>query len=205
MKLYNGLSPNGVRVTIFLAEKGVEIPLIPIDIPGGEPKRMPFLSVNPLGEVPALKLNDGTMLTESIAICRYVEAHHAEPPLFGSDAKSQAVIEMWNRRLELRVFGAISDFARHEFELFKDRGPQIAEFAKARRSDFHNELVWLDDDLSDGRSFIAGAHFSVADITGMAILLLMGFAQYAIPSELVHLTRWAKAMQDRASFPKMPG
>lgn len=205
MKLYNGLSPNGVRVGIFLAEKGVDIPLTPIDIPGGEPKRDPFLSLNSLGEVPVLELDDGTVLTESVAICRYIEAHHPEPSLFGEDAKSQALIEMWNRRMELKVFGAIGDFARHEFELFKDRGPQIPAFAEARRKDFRAHLVWLDQELSDQRDFITGERFSVADITGMAMLLLMGFAQYETPEDLPHFARWASSMRDRPSFPKMPG
>lgn len=205
MKLYNGFSPNGVRVTVFLAEKGIEVPIVPIDIPGGEPRREPFLSINPLGEVPVLELDDGTRLTESIAICRYIEAQHPMPPLFGEDPKSQAIIEMWNRRMELKVFGAIADFTRHEFELFKDRGPQITAFANARRKEFHDQLIWLDGELSDGRGFITGQRFSVADITGMAILLLMMFARYDIPSDLVNVARWATAMKARPSFPKMPG
>lgn len=205
MKLYNGFSPNGVRVTVFLAEKGIEVPIVPIDIPGGEPRREPFLSINPLGEVPVLELDDGTRLTESIAICRYIEAQHPMPSLFGEDPKSQAIIEMWNRRMELKVFGAIADFARHEFELFKDRGPQITAFANARRKDFHDQLIWLDGELSDGRGFITGQRFTVADITGMAILLLMMFARYDIPSNLVNVARWATAMKARPSFPKMPG
>lgn len=205
MKLYNGLSPNGVRVTIFLAEKGIDIPLVPVDILGGEPKREPFLSLNSLGEVPVLELDDGTVLTESVAICRYIEALHPEPSLFGEDAKSQAHIEMWSRRMELKVFGAIADFARHEFEMFKDRGPQIPAFAEARREDFRDHLAWLDKEMSDGRAFVAGDRFSVADITGMAVLLLMGFAQYEVPADLPHFARWASSMTDRSSFPKMPG
>lgn len=204
MRLHNGLSPNGVRVTIFLAEKEIEIPVIPVDILGGEPRREPFLSLNPLGEVPILELDDGTVLTESVAICRYLEALHPAPRLFGDDAKSQGVIEMWNRRIEMRVYGAIADFTRHEFELFKERGPQIAEFAAARRADFRAQLEWLDGELSRGQAFIAGERFTVADITGMAMLLLMGFAQYDLPSELEHLCRWADLVRSRPSFPPMP-
>ncbi len=204
MKLHNGLSPNGLRVTVFLAEKGLEIPVVPVDILGGEPRREPFLSLNPLGEVPVLELDDGSVLTESVAICRYIEGLFPDPPLFGMGAKGQAVVEMWNRRLEQRVHGPLSDVARHEFAFFKERGPQFADFARARRSDYRAALGWLDREMSDGRSFVAGDAFSVADITGMAMLLLAHFVPVVLPEELKAVKRWESAMKARPSWPKLP-
>lgn len=204
MKLYNGLSPNGVRVDIFLAEKGVSLPSVRLNIPKGETRRPDYLSVNPLGQVPALELDDGTVLTESIAICRYLESLHPAPSLFGENAMEQVRIEMWNRRMELRAFGPIGDVFRHEVSFFKDRG-QVPEYAEYRRKEFAGALRWLDEDLSDGRPFIAGDAFTVADITGMAMLVLTAFTSYRLPQELAHLRRWARAMRKRESWPRLPG
>ena len=158
MRLYNGLSPNGARVEIFLKEKGIEIPVVAMDVPAGETRERDFLKRNSLGEIPVLELDNGSYLTESVAICRYLEGLHPTPSLFGVDALSQAWIEMWNRRMELKVFNAIADFARHEFEFFKSRG-QVPEFAALRRKDFAGILSWLNLELADERPFIAGDTF----------------------------------------------
>ena len=203
MKLHAGFAPNALRVTIFLGEKGLEIPIAPTHVMDGDTKTDAFLALNPLGEIPVLELDDGTVLTESMAICRYLEALHPKPSLFGEDAKSQAVTEMWNRRMELKVFNAIGDFARHEFPFFADRG-QVPAFTELRRSDFANVLNWLDQELADGRPFIAGDRFSVADITGMAMLVLALFAEYDVEDGHTHLSRWVRSMKARPSFPEMP-
>ncbi len=204
MKLYSGFAPNPLRVTVFLSEKGLDVPVAPINVPAGDTRQEQFLALNSLGEIPVLELDDGTILTESIAICRYFEALHPAPSLFGEDARSQAVIEMWNRRMELKVFNAIGDVARHEFSFFADRG-QVSEFAELRRNDFASILNWLDRELADGRPFIAGEKFSVADITGMVTLVLALFARYDVETGRVHLSRWAQSVRARASFPEMPG
>ena len=203
MRLYNGVSPNGARVEIFMAEKDIVIPVVPINVPAGETRESDFLKRNSLAEIPVLELDDGSHLTESVAICRYLETLHPTPPLFGEDALSQARIEMWNRRMELKVFNAIGDFARHEFEFFKSRG-QVPEFAVFRRREFAEILSWLDRELSDGRPFIAGQAFSIADITGMATLILMKFAEYVVPEKLGFVTAWTERMYSRSSFPKWP-
>lgn len=204
MKLHNGMSPNGARVSIFLAEKGIDVPLQPVDIMQGETRAEPFLSINPLGEVPVLELDNGRYLTESIAICRYLEALNPTPALFGATPEEQAFVEMWNRRMELRMFNVLGDVGRHEFEMFKDQIEQVPAFARVQRGQFQDRLKWFDGEMSDGRAYVAGENFSVADITGMAMLLLCGFAQIDIPEELTHARRWAASVMSRASWPMPP-
>src|SRR5947208_719950 len=114
MKLYDGgRAPNPRRVRIFLAEKGVSVPIEKIDLGAMEHKTPEFTAINPLQRVPALALDDGTIITESIAICRYFEALRPEPPLFGRGALQEAMVEMWNRRLELHLYGPVSTVFRH--------------------------------------------------------------------------------------------
>ena len=204
MRLHNFPSPNGQRVTIFLAEKGLEIPTATVNLLEGEHLKDGYRALNSLCEVPALELDDGVVITETVAICRYLEQLHPEPPLFGTDALSQAQVEMWNRRMEHRVYGAIADVARHEFEFFAGRG-QSKEYAGLRRADFAKYARWLDQELSDGRPYIVGERFSVADVTGMAMLYLMDLGKYAFPEDCARMARWADSMRARPSFPKKQG
>ena len=204
MKLYNAASPNGARVAVFLAEKGVEIPTQQINLMAGEAATDEFLKINSLGQVPVLELDDGRHLTESIAICRYLEHLHPDPALFGKTPVDQAFVEMWSRRMELRLFNAVGDIGLHEFEFFKDHVEQNAAYAASRRRDFDQRLRWLDMELSDERPFLAGEAFSVADITGMAMLMITGFAGINVPDELARVKRWEISMRARPSFPKMP-
>lgn len=203
MQIYNGFSPNGMRVDVFLAEKNIELDTKSMNIPAGEAKQDAFLALNSLGEVPVLELDDGTIVTESIAICRYLEELYPDVPLFGDNPVHRAEVEMWNRRIELKIFNVIGDVGRHEFEFFKPRG-QVPDYAKFRRQELADNLAWLDVELSDGRSFLVRDRFSVADITGMAALLLMMIARYEIPNKLVNVQRWADGMRARPTFPKLP-
>jgi glutathione S-transferase len=204
MKLYNAASPNGARIAIFLAEKGIEIPTQQINLMAGEAATEEFRKINSLGQVPVLELDDGRFLTESIAICRYLEHLHPDPALFGKTPVDQAFVEMWSRRMELGLFNVMGDIGLHEFEFFKDRVEQNAAYAASRRRDFSARLRWLDTELLDERPFLAGEAFSVADITGMAMLLITGYVGINIPDGLTHVKRWEMAMRARPSFPKMP-
>jgi glutathione S-transferase len=114
MKLYNGLSPNGARVTTFLAEKGVDIPTVDISVLDGQTRTPEFRKINSLGQVPVLELDDGTILTESVAICRYLELIHPKPSLFGESRVEQAQIEMWNRRMERHIFDTVGNVGMHK-------------------------------------------------------------------------------------------
>lgn len=205
MKLYNGLSPNGARVDIFLAEKGIDIPTVNMDLLAGDGQAPDFLKINALGQVPVLELDDGAYLTESIAICRYLEHLYPENNLFGETPKECAFIEMWARRMELWLFWVAGDVGLHEIEFFKYRVEQNADYAQYCRRTLVKRLEWLDGEMADGRPFIAGNRFTVADIIGMSLLFIIGFTQIEIPKSLTHVLRWQAAMQTRPSFPQMPG
>lgn len=200
MIFYNAAAPNPRRVRIFLAEKGLELPREDLDIPAGETRTPAFLEKNALGEVPVLELDDGTFITESVAICRYLEALHPEPPLFGRDPVEQAMVEMWNRRFELEIMTPFGQIARHSFEFFKDRVEQIPAYAESQRRLAARRLAWLDGELADGRPYLAGKNFSVADITGMAASMLAGFVKFEIPETLTHVRRWNDRLRSRPSW-----
>jgi glutathione S-transferase len=197
MELYCGIGPNSYRVRIFMAEKGIDLPRVEIDLMKGEHKSPEFLKLNSLGQIPVLVLDDGTVITESIAICRYLEKLHPEPPLFGADAVSRAKVEMWNRRVELEVFGTIGDFALHTQELFKDRLPQFPAFGEAQRLNAPKKWAWLDRELADGRPFIAGDFFSIADITGVVAAWLGEFFGIERPASLANVDRWLERVRSR--------
>src|SRR5262245_16186660 len=113
MKLYQGVGPNSFRVRIFVAEKGIDLPHVEVDLPMGEHRSREFRELNSLAQIPVLKLDEGTVITESVAICRYLEEVHPEPPLFGTNATDRAKTEMWNRRVEFEIFGTIGSVALH--------------------------------------------------------------------------------------------
>ncbi|MEM9625361.1 MAG: glutathione S-transferase family protein [Pseudomonadota bacterium] len=175
-----------------------------IDVIKGQTRTEEFLKVNSLGQVPVLELDDGRYLAESIAICRYLEHLHPEPALFGRTPEERAFIEMWARRIELGIFGAIGDVALHEFEFCKDRVDQNAGYAASRRHDFQKQLRWLDSELSDERPFLAGGTFSIADIIGMSMLIIVDFGRFDIPGELRQVKRWEASVRARPSFPRLP-
>ncbi len=205
MKLYNGMSPNGARVEIFMAEKGIEIPTTSIDLMANEGQTPEYLKVNALGQVPVLELDDGRRLSESIAICRYLEHLHPEPNLFGTTPEEQAFIEMWLRRVELWLFNVAGDVGLHEIEFFKYRVDQNADYAKYCRRILVERLAWLDGEMADGRTYVAGDKFTIADIVGMTLIFIMGFTQIDIPANLKNVLRWQQALVSRPTFPKMPG
>ncbi|BCH21788.1 glutathione S-transferase [Mesorhizobium sp. L-8-10] len=200
MKLYQSIGPNSYRVRIFMAEKGIELPSVQIDFARMEHKAPEFLKLNSLGQVPVLELDDGTVITESIAICRYLEALHPEPPLFGADAVSQGKIEMWNRRMEQEVFATIGNVALHTDPFFKERLTQVPAFAEAQRADVPRKWAWLDRELADGRPYIAGDAFSTADIIGMVASWLGDVFGMVIPDGLDNVGAWDRRMRARPSW-----
>lgn len=200
MRLYCGDGPNSYRVRIFTAEKGIEVPQVRIDFAKGEHRSAEFLKLNSLGQIPVLVLDDGTVITESVAICRYFETLHPSPALFGADAVSAGKVEMWNRRAEIEIFGTIGNVALHTAELFKERLVQFPAFADAQREAVPAKWAWLDRELDDGRAFLAGADFSVADITGAVAAWLGGAFGTEIPASLLNVHRWLGRVQARPSW-----
>ena len=200
MRLYCGDGPNSYRVRIFMAEKGIEVPQIRIDFAKGEHRSAEFLKLNSLGQIPVLVHDDGTVITESVAICRYFETLHPSPALFGADAVSAGKVEMWNRRAEIEIFGTIGNVALHTAELFKERLVQFPAFADTQREAVPAKWAWLDRELDDGRAFLAGADFSVADITGAVAAWLGGAFGTEIPASLLNVHRWLGRVQARPSW-----
>lgn len=200
MKLYvSGRTPNPRRVKIVLAEKGVEIPTVELDITKMEHKDAQHLARNAVGEVPVLELDDGRHLAESVAICRYFEALYPEPPLFGVDPLDGAFVEMWNRRLELKLYEPIRTIFRHSHPAMAQLElPQVPEWAEANRPKLSECLGWLDRELAT-REFIAGDRFSFADITGIVALDFMRVIRTPVPEEHCNLMRWREAMHARPS------
>jgi glutathione S-transferase len=200
MKLYDGgRAPNPRRTRIFLAEKGIKLPTQQIDLGALEHMSASYAAINPLKRVPALVLDDGTVITESIAICRYFEALQPEPALFGRDALETARVEMWNRRLELHLLFPISHVFRNTHPAMKAMEvPQVPAWAEANKPRILDFIGIVDREL-EGRPFISGDNFTVADITGLISLDFMKPAKLAVPDELKNLKRWHADLAARPS------
>jgi len=200
MRLYDGgRAPNPRRVRIFLSEKGVAVPLVPVDLGALEHKREAFTAVNPMQRLPALELDDGTVLTESIAICRYIEALHPQPPLFGSDPRERAIVEMWERRVEFHLLTPVSNVFRHSHPAMREMEvPQVPAFGEANRPKVLAFLAFLDRELAD-RRYVAGERYSVADITALVSVDFMKPVKIAMPDDLTHLRRWHAEVSARPS------
>lgn len=199
MKLYEDhMAPNPRRVRIFMAEKGIEIPLEQVDIAKGAHRDPAFLAKSPLGLLPVLELDDGTCLGETVAICRYLEALHPEPPLMGTDPLDQARVEMWNRRMEFEIFWPIAFVFRNTHEFFRDVLPQVPEFGEVSREHALQRMAWLNAELA-GRKHVAGDDFTIADITALCGIDFGRITGIRIAPELTHLKRWYDAVSSRPS------
>jgi len=200
MKLYNhSLAPNPRRVRIFAAEKGINLALEHVDILAGQSRTPEFLAKNSSGGVPVLELEDGSHLSESVAICRYLEGLHPEPNLLGRDLREQADIERWNRRMELELFAAIGRTVQNISSIFQGRFKQFPEYGEAQRAVVYQRLERMDRELN-GHQFVAGDRFTIADITALVAIDIGGrLADIKIPPELAHLTRWHNAVSKRPS------
>lgn len=197
MKLYDlktGLNPR--RVRIFLAEKGVTIPTVEIDMMGGENKAETFLAKNPMGTMPVLEFDDGTYLAESIAICRYFEELHPDPPLFGRDPLERARIEMWNRRMELEIQRPIQDVFINTAPMWKTRRQQVPEYGRVMQAQVLERMAWLNRVLAN-RRYIAGDAYTVADITAQCAFLLGKHTGTPIPEDMTDLLRWYAEVTSR--------
>jgi glutathione S-transferase len=200
MKLFDGgRAPNPRRVRIFLAEKGITVPLEPVDLGALAHKSEAYKAINPVQRLPALQLDDGTVISESIAICRYFEALHPEPPLFGIDPKDKALIEMWERRVEFHFFAVVSNVFRHGHPAMQAMEvPQVPAFADANRPKAITFLELMNRELAS-RAFVAGDRYTVADITMLVAVDFMKPAKIDLPAEFTHVKRWHEAVSARPS------
>lgn len=200
MKLFDGgKAPNPRRVRVFLAEKGITVPLVPVDMGAMEHRSAAVTERNALQRLPILELDDGTILTESVAICRYFEELKPEPALFGKGAVGKAQVEMWQRRMEFNLMLTVAQAFRHIHPAMKEwEVPQIPEWGEANKPKALDFLALLDRELA-GREFAAGDEFSIADISGMIGIDFMKPARIAMPEELTHVRRWHAALKARPS------
>lgn len=200
MKLYDsGRAPNPRRVRIFLAEKGISVPLVAVDIGRFEHKTPEFSRLNPRQRVPVLVLDDGTAISETMAICRYFEALQPEPNLFGRNALEQGLVEMWQRRVELELLVPIMMVLRHlNPGMAQAEVPQVPEWGEANKPKVLAALEFFNDALADS-AYVAGDHFSVADITLMVAIDFLRVIRTEVPKDHAHLLRWHHLVSQRPS------
>lgn len=199
-------APNPRRVRFFLAEKGIDIEKVEVDVMGGENLQSDFLAISPRGIVPALLLNDGLVIDESSAICRYFEETNPLPSLYGDDAKSKALIESWIRQIEIDAYYPGADVLRNSNPAFENRSipgvenspeiPALAERGRERVKTFYGRL----NKHLKGLKYIVGDSFSAADITALCTI---DFAEqhigFTIPSDFTNLIAWYEAVSARPS------
>jgi glutathione S-transferase len=199
MRMYDfTLAPSPRRVRMFLAEKGIEVLLVQVDIMKNANRTPEFYKKNPSGSLPILELDDGSCIAESVAICRYFEELQPTPPLFGVGARERALVEMWNRRIELEIFVPVAHVWSHLSEIAKGRGRRIAEFGEIQKRAAINRIAWLNGDL-EGREFIAGDEFSIADITALCMIDFVRTVDIRIQPDQPNLARWYRAVLSRQS------
>ncbi|MGI6853481.1 glutathione S-transferase [Mesorhizobium sp. 1B3] len=200
MKLFDGgKAPNPRRVRVFLAEKGIDVPLVPVDMGAMEHRGEAVTSRNPLRRLPVLELDDGTIITESIAICRYFEELQPKPALFGQGAVGKALVEMWQRRMELNLMFCVAQAFRHTHPAMREwEVPQLPEWGEANKPKAVEFLRFLDGELAN-REFVAGDSYSVADITGMIAVDFMKPARIQVPDEFGNVLRWYRSVASRPS------
>jgi glutathione S-transferase len=191
-------APNPRRVNIFLAEKGIEVERVTVDLMAGEHKEAAFLAKTGVPQVPALELDDGTVLVESVAICRYFEALKPEPNLMGRDPLEVAVIEMWQRQVEFRLFATVATCFRHTNPHMAVLEDQCADWGEVNRSRLHGRLGELDRRLA-GRAWIAADRPTIADITALVAVGFLKVIKFPLPDEYANLAAWLERIQARPS------
>jgi len=201
MRFYNSIGPNPRVVTMFMAEKGIEIPEVTIDLRGGENRRAPYnVEVNPAGQTPALELDDGSVLTEVTAICEYLEDRFPAPALIGTTAEGRAKTRMWTRRVDIKICEPLTNGFRYAegLPLFEARMRCLPEAAAGLKAIAQDGLRWLDP-LIAGRDFLAGDRLTLADILLFAFLDFGASVGQPVDPANVNIARWYERMKARPS------
>ena len=208
MKLYVwNIAPNPRRVRIYLIEKGIEVPQEEVGVPGKPILDPAFLEKAPHRRVPLLELDDGTLISEAMAICRYFEALNPDPPLMGADALEMARVEMWERMSEFEGLLAVAESFRNAKRSFSGRAlpgvpgemaqiPELIERGRQRAALYFNKL---DARLADAR-YLAGERFTVADITAFCTVDFARFIEMEVSGDRPHLARWHAEVAERESI-----
>lgn len=200
MELYDQpRAPNPRRVNIFLAEKRINVPTRELNIPAKEHLTEEVRALNPVQTLPILVLDDGTAISESIAICRYFEELHPEPPLMGTTPQEKATIEMWQRRMELNLINPIASVFRHSHPAMAElEVPQIKEWSEANRPRVLKGLEMLNVQLAKNQ-YVAGDRYSIADITALVGVDFAKMGRIEVPENLRNLARWRTEVSARPS------
>jgi glutathione S-transferase len=192
-------APNPRRVNIFLAEKGIDVPTRELNIPAKEHLTDEIEALNPVQTLPILVLDDGTAISESIAICRYFEELHPEPPLMGTTPLEKATIEMWQRRMELNLINPIAAVFRHSHPAMAElEVPQVKEWSEANRPRVLKGLEILDAQLGKNQ-YVAGDRYTIADITALVGVDFTKMGRIEVPENLTNLARWRAEVSARPS------
>lgn len=195
----HGRAPNPRRVKIFLSEKGISVDYEPVDLAELEQKKQGLTDLNPLQRVPVLILDDGTVISESVAICRYFEELQPQPALMGEGAQGRATVEMWQRRMELNFLFHVAQTFRHSHPAMKEMEvPQVPDWAAANPPHVLSMIEMLNGELGH-REFIAGDDFTIADITALVATDFMKVARIERPSDVPNFDRWYDAVSSRPS------
>lgn len=200
MKLYdNEHAPNPRRVRMVLAEKGIEVERVALDIGAGDNLSDDFKARNPMAKVPVLELDDGLCLSETPAICRYLDEVSDEGSLFGTTPKERAIIDMWEHRMESMVLYPALFAFQHITGFFKDRMTPVEDFGKESAKNFMKSLPVLDAQLANNE-WIAGSQFSIADITAICAIDFARIVKVRVGDEYPNIQRWYAAMKERPSY-----
>ena len=200
MKLYNSVGPNPRVVRMFLAEKGVELPLEEIDIRKAVNRQAEFLSKNPAGQAPCLELDDGAYISEITAICEYIEELHPTPVLIGKTAEERAVTRMWTRRVDLNICEPMASGFRYSegLPMFKDRMRCLPEAADGLKAIARDKIEWLDG-LMAGKQFLCGDRLTYADIHLFCFIDFGHVIGQPLDPKNANVAKWYEGMKARPS------
>ncbi len=200
MKLYGAPmpAPNPRRVRIFLAEKGVDMPETPVNLFTREHKSAEFRAKNSLGQIPTLELDSGETISETVAICRYLEELHPDPAMFGRTALERAQVDMWIRRVEFVLMAPVGAYWRHFHPRTAALLTQYKDYGESNVEVYANAQRWLDRELERG-PFIAGDFFSMADICALSTVDFATWIGLPIDPEKANLTAWHARVSARPS------
>lgn len=200
MKLYSSIGPNPKAVRMFMAEKAIDIPLVKVDLMGGENRREPYLVKNPAGQTPALELEDGTVLAEITAICEYLDEISPAPSLIGETPEERAQTRMWVRRIDLNIVEPMANGFRSAegLPLFQNRVRCIPHAADDLKLIAKEKLAWLDG-LIAGRTYVCGEKLTLADILLYAFLEFGASVGQKTDPALANIAAWFERMKARPS------
>lgn len=200
MKFYNSIGPNPRVVRMFMAEKGIDIPKVEIDLMKGDNRKEPYLKVNVHGQMPALELDDGSTICEITAICEYLEDTNPSPALIGTNAKEKAETRMWTRRVDLNVCEPLANGFRFSqgLPLFKDRIVTVPEAADGLKKIARDRLAWLNGQI-EGKEWLCGARFTLADIQLFCFLDFGKQVGQPLDAENTQLAAWFERAKGRPS------